>query len=67
MTELIEVPPLFEFTQTGIVWFREPSLEEWLEIGKGLNLMNTSLIWFWADYLNMGSGLWGEMYTQALD
>ena len=67
--EIIPEKPeeIYEITRTGIVWYRDPTLEEWLEIGKGLNMLDWAQSWLWADFLNMGSNLWGEMYTQALE
>lgn len=57
----------FSLQRTGLVVQREPTYEEWSEIGRILTHVDGSVHWWIGDWLNYGERAYGEKYTQALE
>lgn len=57
----------FELKPTGLVIHGEPIIEDWIEAGIKLKLMNKTVQWWLGDWLNYGERIYGEMYSQALE
>lgn len=59
---------VFAVTEIGLVFRKNPNLQEWLAMGENLALYHHSIPWLVGDWLNHGEKReWGEQYTQALD
>jgi len=66
MNELILNKP-FELQKTGLLVTGKPTIDEWIEAGEKLKLVEGSIQWWLGDWLNYGESAYGEMYSQALD
>jgi len=63
---LVDTFPL-QFTLTGLVQHKEPTIEEWLEAVRRLEDTQKAIRWNLGDLLILGEHKWGEMYAQALE
>ena len=57
----------YSLSRTGIDWHRDPTFDEWQELGFVLHEMEWSLRFLWGDWILKGEAVFGEMYAQALD
>lgn len=57
----------FQAHELGLVVKGKPSIEEWLEYGRKLRRVESSMMWIIGDYLVHGEFKYGEKYAQALD
>lgn len=55
----------FTATPIGLHIRGKPSFEVWFEYGRGLRRVEGALQWVIGDWLNYGSGSWGEKWSQA--
>lgn len=56
----------FRMQATGMVANGKPDFEQWLDFGRGLWKLRTSVQWSIGDWLIYGEMVYGEMYAQAL-
>lgn len=63
---MVGIFPL-QFTLTGLVQHRDPTIEEWLEAVQRLEDAQRAIRWNLGDLLILGEHRWGEMYAQALE
>ena len=54
-------------TRQGIDWYREPTFEEWQELGYALYEIEHGRRWWWGDWILKGEQVFGEKYAQALE
>ncbi len=57
----------FEAHELGLVIKGKPTVSDWVEYGKKLRRVETSLNWIIGDYLVYGEFKYGEKYAQILD
>jgi hypothetical protein len=62
------VPPKgVEITATGLKINGRLSYEEWFELGKNLQGIHRSVLFWLGDWLSWGEAKWGEKYAQAVE
>lgn len=66
-SELIALDLPAACTEYGLTLPEGLSFEEWDAIGKTLNRMNHSVMWWLGDWLNYGERTYGETYAQAVE
>jgi hypothetical protein len=57
----------FHAREMGLVIEGTPTIDEWIEYGRKLRRVETSMNWIIGDYLVYGEFKYGEKYAQALD
>ncbi len=56
-----------EYHATGLALPAGMSFEQWVDVGRTLQMMERSVNWWVGDWLNYGEHRYGEKYTQALE
>lgn len=59
--------PRVNISTVGLTLLGEITFEEWSQLGPNLALLERSMRWAIADWLNYGERRYGEMYAQAID
>jgi hypothetical protein len=64
---LLDVPHGIELSATGLNVTVKLSYEDWFKLGKTLQIVHRSVLFWIGDWLLFGEQNWGEKFSQAID